>query len=95
MRFTGVVSLAGGRTSMQIVGEDEVFYADTAGGGLLFRSALKHGTRVARKGIFKFTVFFGWFLESAQVCMPAWMITQSIPLLELTGGAMLASVPAV
>ena len=62
IRYTGVVSLAGGVTSMRVAGQAEVFYDTLPGSGLLFRSALKHETVSAGRGVRKLTIFFGWML---------------------------------
>jgi len=64
VRYTGIVSLAGGRTSVRVAGKEEVFYGSKPGSGILFRSALKHETVAAGKGIRKLTIFFGWMLET-------------------------------
>ena len=63
--YTAIVSLAGGRTSLNILGKlgGEVFFAPEAGAGLLFRSALTHATGATARGVFKMTIFFGYPLE--------------------------------
>jgi len=66
IEYTAIISLAGGQTSLSIMGQHggEVYYGPLAGAGLLFRSALTHKTAVAGSGIWKMTVFFGYTLPT-------------------------------
>ena len=62
--YTVVLKLnRGGRTSMRVRGQCEVFYRIAQGNGFLFRSQLHHRTCKAERGIIKLSLFFGYFLS--------------------------------
>ena len=63
--YTAIISLAGGETSLRILGKygGEIDFGIQPGAGLIFRSALTHSTGKSGKGIWKMTIFFGYFLD--------------------------------
>jgi hypothetical protein len=65
IKYTAIISLSGGTTSLRILGKHggEVFFEQHAGAGLIFLSALTHATGESRKGVWKLTIFFGYFLK--------------------------------
>ena len=65
IKYTVIISLSGGTTSLQVLGKHggEVFFEQHAGAGLVFLSALTHATGESGKGIWKLTIFFGYFLK--------------------------------
>ena len=64
--YTAIVSLAGGETSLRILGQlgGEIDFGTQVGSGLIFRSALTHKTEQSGKGIWKMTIFFGYLHDA-------------------------------
>ena len=61
--FTMVLVLSsGGVTSFCILGQDELFYNDEPGSGVIFKSTLWHRTMRVGVGTWKLAVFYGYLL---------------------------------